>query len=443
MKLTNILAATLHYLAVIFLAMTAGIVIALTQVWPYPIVHDAYRAATAEWHQSKASNPLATDLWRRARTPRRGVTIKDTARMQPGYTLFTSGNASVARLIDADGHVVHQWQLPFSQIWDDTAAVQQPQADDLIYMRRARPLPNGNLLAVYVSGNDTPWGYGLVELDPDSHVVWKYLAHVHHDIDLTDDGRVVTLTHQFTDKPLAHYPFVPTPYLEDYLVTLSPDGEPLSRISIMKMLADSPYGVALRRTEPWFANFDPLHVNTVDWLDAGDAKALGIGQAGDVMIMLRQINLLAVVNPHTKKIIWAMHGDWLNPHDPHVLANGHILMFDNLGHMDNGNRSRVIEFDPHNAGIVWQYDGNAQHPLDSAIRSTDQRLANGNTLITESDGGRLLEVTPGGDIVWEYVNPIRAGNNDGFIPVVSGGRRVDPGSLDADFRATLKPAPDG
>jgi len=34
-----------------------------------------------------------------------------------------------------------------------------------------------------------------------------------------------------------------------------------------------------------------------------------------------------------------------------------------------------------------------------------QRLANGNTLINEGLYGRLFEVTPDGDAVWEYVNP--------------------------------------
>jgi hypothetical protein len=32
-------------------------------------------------------------------------------------------------------------------------------------------------------------------------------------------------------------------------------------------------------------------------------------------------------------------------------------------------------------------------------------MANGNTLITESDAARVFEVTAEGQIVWEYVNP--------------------------------------
>ncbi|MGB7757953.1 MAG: arylsulfotransferase family protein [Salinisphaera sp.] len=437
MKLSY-LANALYILAVLFLAFAAGIGVSLTQVWPYPIFHDAYKAGMAEWSQSQAAvNPLATDLWRRARTNARGVTMHDAAKMQPGYTLFTSGDGNVARLIDADGHVIHEWKMPFSKVWTKNAAVQNPQKDDLIYMRRAKLLPNGHLLAIYISGNDTPWGYGLVELDADSHIVWRYLAHVHHDLDIANDGRIVTLTHNFTNQPLSGYGFVPTPYLEDFLVTLSPDGKQLSKLSLTQMLARSPYGVSLRRGEPWFADFDPLHVNTVDWLGPKDIKALGFGKPGDVLVMFRQINLLALVDPTAKRIVWGMHGNWLAPHDPHVLANGNILMFDNLGNMKPHNPSRVIEFNPHNDQITWSYQGPKNDPLNSRIRATDQRLANGDTLITDSDSGRLLEVSKAGRIVWEYVSPIRAGANDEFIPVLSGGYRIDPASLDPAFRKQL------
>ena len=41
-----------------------------------------------------------------------------------------------------------------------------------------------------------------------------------------------------------------------------------------------------------------------------------------------------------------------------------------------------------------------------------ERLSNGNTLITESDPGRAFEVTAEKQIVWEYINPHRAGENN-------------------------------
>jgi hypothetical protein len=41
----------------------------------------------------------------------------------------------------------------------------------------------------------------------------------------------------------------------------------------------------------------------------------------------------------------------------------------------------------------------------SQFISSAQRQPNGNTLICEGANGRIFEVTPGGEIVWEYVNP--------------------------------------
>ena len=36
-----------------------------------------------------------------------------------------------------------------------------------------------------------------------------------------------------------------------------------------------------------------------------------------------------------------------------------------------------------------------------------QRLPNGNTLITEGSDGRVFEVTPDHEIVWEFISPYK------------------------------------
>ena len=41
----------------------------------------------------------------------------------------------------------------------------------------------------------------------------------------------------------------------------------------------------------------------------------------------------------------------------------------------------------------------------SQFISGAKRLPHGNTLITEGSNGRLIEVTPDFEIVWEYINP--------------------------------------
>jgi hypothetical protein len=42
----------------------------------------------------------------------------------------------------------------------------------------------------------------------------------------------------------------------------------------------------------------------------------------------------------------------------------------------------------------------------SAAISGAQRLPNGKTLIDDGVQGTFIEVTPSGEVVWEYVNPV-------------------------------------
>ena len=71
--------------------------------------------------------------------------------------------------------------------------------------------------------------------------------------------------------------------------------------------------------------------------------------------------------------------------------------------------SRVIEFDPTTFQIVWEYSaekaGMEDYKFYSSYISSAQRLPNGKTMITEGADGRMLEVTPDYEIVWEFVNP--------------------------------------
>src|SRR3546814_7782682 len=97
-----------------------------------------------------------------------------------------------------------------------------------------------------------------------------------------------------------------------------------------------------------------------------------------------------------------MRGGWIGQHDPDVLANGNILLYDNLGGFEQSGRTRILEIDPDNGGVVWRYAGSLEQPFESEARGSQERLPNGNTLITETAGGRIFEVTRDGRIVWEF-----------------------------------------
>jgi len=62
--------------------------------------------------------------------------------------------------------------------------------------------------------------------------------------------------------------------------------------------------------------------------------------------------------------------------------------------------------------IVWSYASRASHGMFSHIGGSAQRLPNGNTLVCADTEGHIIEVTPGGDAVWEYINPV---TTDGIL----------------------------
>ena len=76
--------------------------------------------------------------------------------------------------------------------------------------------------------------------------------------------------------------------------------------------------------------------------------------------------------------------------------------------------SRVLEINPEKKEIVWQYTGeNSGQPPWSFFTSfvgNVTRLPNGNTLIEEGMNGRIFQITPTGDIVWEYLTPFLGGS---------------------------------
>jgi Arylsulfotransferase (ASST) len=417
--------------ALILIAFLAGALLTAAGVPPGPEIARAYQGGKALHDKLTAYQDVyASDLWHPARRPDRGVTVYDPARAQGGVTLYSSGHEPAAYLVGMDGEVLHEWRRPFSTVWDESARATRPQPDSHVYFRKAVAYPNGDLLAVYEGVGDTPYGYGLVKLDRNSQVIWRYSGRAHHDIDIGPDGRIYALTHELVDQPLDGFDNLASPRLDDFLVVLSPEGRELKKVPLIQAVAASEYRHLLH-TVSAYAVADPLHTNTVKVITEETAANFAFGEAGQILLSFRELGAIAVLDLDTEELVWATRGPWVGQHDPDILPNGNILLFDNYGNFEKPEgRSRVIEFDPETMAIVWQYAGSAEWPLESAIRSSQQRLANGNTLITESSGGRILEVTREGDIVWQLANPVRGGEREGRIPVICWAQRLDPNYLD-------------
>jgi hypothetical protein len=137
------------------------------------------------------------------------------------------------------------------------------------------------------------------------------------------------------------------------------------------------------------------------------------------MVSFRNISTVGIVDKHSGAFVWKLgHETLAQQHDPTMLPNGHVLIFDNGVQRPDQVMpfSRVIEVDPRTNEIVWEYRDAPLYNFFSPYISGARRLANGNTLITEGNFGRMFQVTPDGQVVWEYVNPYFDAGPDG-VPV--------------------------
>jgi len=333
-----------------------------------------------------------------------GVTRFDPSLADSNPVFFTSGHGPVALLMTREGELLNQWTYAYKDIWaTNKEAFLEPKKNiGWTCWRRAHLFPNGDILAIYE-------GHGLVKLDKDSQLLWSYSGKCHHDIHVDEEDRIWVLTREADIVPRLD---VKKPVLVDYVTILTPEGEFIRKIPLLEAMENSVYASFLDKAP---VAGDIFHTNSLQQLDGTLAHLSPFFKQGNILTSMRELNVIAILDPQAEKIIWALSGMWIKQHEPTLLDNGHILIFDNLGHHG---RSKLIEINPFTQKIVWAYEDSPEHSLFSETCGAGLRLVNGNTMIIESDNGRALEVTPEKSIVWEYRNPHFAGDNNEFIAAI-------------------------
>jgi len=199
------------------------------------------------------------------------------------------------------------------------------------------------------------------------------------------------------------------PYDEDTILKVSLDGQVLEEISVLGLL----YENGLERL--LFANDltlrgdpDLTHLNDIEELTSRMASRFPQFAAGDLLLSLRNVNLLMVVDPRTHKVKWHQSGPWIKQHDPDFLPDGRISVFNNNNDTtDTGavlGGSTILDVDPAGGLTSVRYGGRPTQAFYTRFRGKHQRLDNGNILITESLAGRAFEVDSMGNVVWEFIN---------------------------------------
>lgn len=272
-------------------------------------------------------------------------------------------------LVDMNGRIVHAWPLV------RTTA-------------RARLDRKGRLL---VMGIDN----AIKVYDWDGRLVWRYrLASErdlpHHDLIWLANGNVMVLAQVEEIR-------------DDYLQEVDRRGRVVWEWRFSEHL-DAAFPERDRRHP------DPTHVNSVHelgpngWWDAGDARF----RPGNLLLSARSLDAVVVVDRRSGGIVWTWSEGLDRQHEAIMVPRGRIgeglfLVFNNgLTNRFADRRSSVVAVDPVARSVVWEYSDPFFY---SSLAGSQVSLPNGNLLVTSSHGGRAFELTPGKEIVWQWIPP--------------------------------------
>jgi hypothetical protein len=145
---------------------------------------------------------------------------------------------------------------------------------------------------------------------------------------------------------------------------------------------------------------DLFHPNDVEELDAALAAAFPMFSAGDLLISLRNNDLVAIVDRATHRLTWWSHGPWIRQHDPDFLPDGRISVYNNNTGRD---RSEIVIIDPATRAVASPlHDGPVR--FYSGAMGKHQTLPGGGVLIVVPEEGRVVVASPTGERVWEFNN---------------------------------------
>lgn len=393
-----------------------------------------------------------------------GTTIFKPDKCWNGYTLFEAPGRG-AMLIDMNGRVVRHWKdlqgfpvkiLPGGSVIGTRGErdVRQSYQDRI------------DLVQCDWDGN-IEWVLNRNELINDPGIEEQWMLRQHHDFQREGNpvgyyvpgmemkktgGKTLVLTHtELYQKKISAQRL-----LDDCLIEFDENGNKLWEWKASDHFAEFDFSETAKNALYRDPNTQPsgpegqgdwMHINTASYLgpnryfDAGDNRF----DPENIIMDSREASILFIISHKTGKVVWQIGPDYtktselrimgpiIGPHNAHMIprglpGEGNILVFDNGGWSGYGapgqtsktglksmirDYSRVLEIDPVTLKVVWQFDTAKLglglpfhfHYFYSPLVSNAQRLENGNTLICEGTCGRFLEVTPQGEIVWEYVSP--------------------------------------
>ncbi|MBY8974407.1 hypothetical protein KHP62_01225 [Rhodobacteraceae bacterium NNCM2] len=329
--------------------------------------------------------------------------IVDPGRYLRGYRAVMGWDDARGRfsiwLYGPEGELLHTWPVDL-----ETLGIPRIAAEGLNPHGMA-VLPDGSVLVNFSTGAEA-----VARIDGCGAPVWLREGVFHHSIHLTEDGGFWTLENDL--DPL------------DLTLSLTEidaeTGETRRRISLLEdVFPKDPQNAMVLRLPESFAmakltrrgdyegEADLWHGNDVEPLSTTLAPAFPMFEAGDLLISLRNIHLVAVLDPDTLRFKWWQWGPWTEQHDPDFAADGRIWVYNNG---TGRGRTDVVAVDPA-TGAMERFFSSGPVEVYSAAQGELSVLGADLVQIVVPFEGRVIEATTAGEVVLEMANPIDTETN--------------------------------
>ena len=395
-------------------------------------------------------------------SPNPGQTVGlflNTTNAFTGYTLFAPKHNTVTYLMDNQGQVVRQWKSEY-------------EPGQTAYLLPNGHLLRAGMLRVQ-GGTGGGEGGRIEEFDWDGKLIWEFdhatrNYQLHHDIKPLPNGHVLALMVERKSREEAIAAgFDPSQMRDEYLV---PDAvveiEPILPKGGRIVWEWHVWDHLIQNRDRTKANFGEVaahpelidtacngratpafwnHMNSLDYNTKLDQIALSVRGCNEIWIIdhstttqeaaghsggkqakggdliYRWGNPAAYQRGTTadRQLIQQHDGEWIPDGYP---GAGHLMIFNNgyergwssieeivlpvdaSGHYTLGPGKAYGPEKP-----IWHYEAKNRTDFFSSEISGAHRLPNGNTLICAGVTGNLFEITPTGETVWQYVNPMVRG----------------------------------
>ena len=355
-----------------------------------------------------------------------GVTVYKPEKCYNGFTIVVPYRAEHMFLIDMKGRVVHVWRMDPEGHWQ-CGFLELLHNKNWISFSYQTDL-SGDVQDPFIwleTGPGMTFRSQFSEIDWNGNVVWRYKppkgSMAHHDMARLSNGNTIMMLEKEISAPHISNKKIK----ENYYIEVTPENEIVWEWYTSEHFNEFEFSEEAKRLI-YQQGGDCFHANTLEVLPGNE---LGLKDSRfrkeNILSCQRNTNYIFIIDKQTKKIVWKWGETHLvGPHHPTMLHNGNILIYDNGGRagypIRNRFYTRLIEINPVTGNIVWEY---RHEPMNikptskffSSSWGSLQRLPNGNTFSLDCHKGRLFEVSPQGEIVWEYISPFFWGRGTAVV----------------------------